>query len=190
MENHTIRWLAKPYYSLKGNDLILHNQPVPPLPLKLEELPAEERKYCDWGGRFKFFRALAKKLSLKDGLLRLGLYNPVPEFNSPSDPNWKLMSAILKRWISECTSPVLLNIIPLYHFVEKYARPTDYQDRFKEFSKETGVAFHDPLNYFLKYTPTERRGFRFPISDAHPTEKCHQALAESLEPSIKSILKI
>lgn len=189
MENRSIRWLAKPYYSLNGKNLILHNQPVPPLPLRLEDLPVEERKYCDWGGRFKFFRALGKKLSLKDGLLRLGLYNPVPEFKNPSDPDWKLMSAILKRWISECTSPVLLNIIPLYHFVEGYARPTDYQDRFKEFAKETGVVVHDPLDYFFKYTPTERRGFRFPISDAHPTEKCHRALAESMGPSIKSILK-
>ncbi len=188
MENREIRWLAKPYYSLNGENLFLHNQPVPPTPFKLGDLSMEERRYCDQGGRYKVFRDLAKKLALKDRLLRLGLYNPIPEFKSPLDPSWQLMRAILKYWISECTSPVLLNVLPLYHFVEEYARPTDYQARFKEFTKETGVLLHDPLAHLLKYSPRERREFRFPVADAHPTEKCHRALAESMEPVITSIL--
>jgi lysophospholipase L1-like esterase len=46
---------------------------------------------------------------------------------------------------------------------------------------------HDPLIDLLKYTPEQRRKFRFE-RDIHLTQEGHEAIAASVAPVIKRIL--
>ena len=97
------------------------------------------------------------------------------------------MKAILTQWIRECTAPVVVFPIPLYHYVEEMAAPDDYRQRFQELASLDNVTIHDPLDDLLKRPMIERRTLRFPL-DPHPTVAGHQALAESLAPVIQSFI--
>ena len=78
--------------------------------------------------------------------------------------------------------------IPLYQHVEGNCDASSYQKRFKELSDATGCTLHDPLNDLLKYSPEQRRKFRFE-HDTHLTPKGHEAIACSLAPVIEKTLQ-
>ena len=99
---------------------------------------------------------------------RLTRYQPLPAYDKPDDPAWRLMKAILVRWSQEARAPVVIVPIPLYQYVEKSASARAYQARFGELAELPGVTIHDPLPEFHRYPRAQRRGFRF-VHDCHLT---------------------
>jgi hypothetical protein len=179
---------AKPYYTLADGNLHLHQVPPPRQPVELSELSAEERAAVDEGGRFLLLRQVATALGAKSFLQRHTHYQPLPEYDSSETPAWRLMRAILTKWVGEIgMEKVLLMPLPLYQYVEELADPAPYQARFAELAHELGCALHDPLPDLLRYSPAERRQFRFE-KDPHPTPEGHRALAASLQPMVERLL--
>src|SRR6185436_3257398 len=115
----------------------------------------------DEGGRHPMLRSVVRKLGLGDIALKVTRFQPVPEYDDPDGPAWRVMSAILRRWIAEHGHPVLIVPLPLYHFVEEISDPTSYQKRFSELAGQTGCILHDPLPDLLRYSAAQRREFRF-----------------------------
>jgi carbamoyltransferase len=97
------------------------------------------------------------------------------------------MRAILSQWVRSLARPVILVPLPLYQHIEETSDATPYQERFRELADELGCALHDPLPDFLRYTPEQRRRFRFE-KDVHPTPEGHEALAASLAPALERMI--
>lgn len=182
--------LAKPYFSLEaGGDLTLHNVPVPKGEMSLDTIPAEEREHVDRGGELALVRRALNLLGpgVKSLLQSAIGQNPLPAYDSADDPAWRLMRAILTRWISESTTPVLVVPLPLYHYVEGIADPSAYQARFGELAQTTRALVHDPLPDLLALPMRERRALRFE-RDVHPTALAHQHLARSIASAVAPIV--
>ena len=178
--------LAKPYFSLDaGEHLTLHNVPVPPDEVSLDALPAEEREHVDRGGDLPLVRRALNLLGPRvKSLLQSAVgQNPLPAYDSADDPAWRLLRAILVRWVSESTSPVLIVPLPLYHYVEGIADPSAYQARFAELERTTRARVHDPLPDLLTLPMSERRALRFE-RDVHPTPLAHNYLAKSIASAV------
>jgi hypothetical protein len=114
-------------------------------------------------------------------------YQPLPEYDSAEHPHWRLMRAIIERWVAEHAGRVLLVPLPLYQYVEETADPSGYRSRFAELAAAIDCRLHDPLDDLLAYPKAERRRFRFE-RDVHPTREGHQALARSLAPAVRAAL--
>ncbi len=181
------RVYAKPFYTLDGERLTLHHTPPRKDPYEEHELPPEEREAVDRGGRFALLRQVVTAVGAKDVVQRLTRYQPVPDYDSPTAPGWRLMRAILEQWIRASERPVMLMPIPLYQHIEETCDAGPYQARFRELSADTGCALHDPLPDLLKHPMERRRRFRFE-KDVHPTPEGHDALAASLAPAIERLL--
>lgn len=182
---------AKPYFELHGQRLDLHNTPVPKKAMEQKFLTAADKQFVDSGGRFAFLRNTVLRLGLGDVAQKVSGYQPVPEYDSSENPAWQLMQMILKRWITECTLPVLLVPLPLYAHLEETAPAKNYQTRFlelaKSVSKDSKLTLCDVLAHLQKYSPLERRAFRFK-KDPHPSEMGHAALAKALLPYLKACM--
>ena len=134
------------------------------------------------------FRKLVIEAGIKDFVQKSIKYQPLPEYNNPKNPTWLIMRKILENWIIQQKKQVILMPIPLYQHIEENCNASGYQTRFKELSEATGCILHDPLTDLQKYSQDERRMFRFD-HDIHLTPKGHEAIASSLAPVIKKILK-
>jgi lysophospholipase L1-like esterase len=182
--------LAKPFFSLSAQDqLLLHNVPVPPEQINLDDLPAQEREHVDRGGDLPLVRRALNLLGpgVKSILQSAIGQNPLPAYGSPDDPAWRLLRAILVRWVAESTTPVLIVPLPLYHYVEGIADPAAYQARFREVASETRAHLHDPLPDLMALPMSERRALRFE-HDVHPTALAHQHLARSIASAVAPLL--
>ena len=180
---------AKPYYTLDANgELALHGVPVSPAPIPLDDLPASDRQHIDQGGRLRWLRHAVNQLgpSVKHTIQWVSGYQPVPAYDRADHPDWRLMRAILRRWITETLVPVILFPIPLYQHIEETASARGYQARFADLAAETGAIMHDPLRAFHVVPKSERRAFRYKL-DVHPTPVCHEVLAESLAQAVRTI---
>ena len=182
--------LAKPYFSLRDDDtLALHNVPVPPSEISLDELPAEERQHVDHGGDHALLRRALNLLGpgVKAMLQSAVGQNPLPAYDSPEDPAWRLLRAILRRWASESSAPMLIVPLPLYHYVEGIADPSAYQSRFAEIGRSTRARVHDPLPDLLTLSAAQRRALRFE-RDVHPTPFAHEQLARSIASAVAPLV--
>ena len=182
--------LAKPYFSLDEKErLTLHNVPVPPGEMALDALPREAREHVDHGGDLALVRRALNLLGpgVKSLLQSAIGQNPLPAYDSADDPGWRLMRAILTRWASESTTPVLVVPLPLYHYVEGIADPSAYQTRFAELACTAGVHVHDPLPDLLALSMSERRSLRFE-RDVHPTPIAHELLARSIASTVAPLI--
>lgn len=178
----------RPYFKLQDGKLVRFHDPVPDETVTAEELAqTEPQASVDKFGRFPGLRKLVKSLGLKEVVQKLTAYQPVPDYDSKTSPGWLLMREILLAWRAASSSPVLVVPIPLYQHVEGTADPSAYQQRFAEFSAETGIAVHDVLPDLQGYTMEQRRQFRF-ASDVHLTPAGHQAVARSLAPAVVAAL--
>ena len=183
----SIRLLPKPYFTLDEGRLVLHNVPVPTASFSREELDAEQERHIDESGRFPLARKVVNALGLRDVAQQLTSYQPVPQYDDPENADWKLMRAVMSRFIDECHAPVLLMPIPLHQHVEGTARAGGYQARFHETAQAHGCHLHDPLPDLQAYSGEEKRAFRF-AKDVHPTPAGHAALAQSMLPAVSRIL--
>lgn len=184
--------LAKPYFTLaESAQLTLHHVPVPPGETALDALPAEEREHVDRGGDLPLVRRALNLLGpgVKSLLQSAIGQNPLPAYDSAADPAWRLMCAILTRWASESTAPVLVVPLPLYHYVEGIADPSGYQARFGELARSARVHVHDPLPDLVARPMGERRALRFE-RDVHPTPLAHELLARSIASAVVPLLDI
>lgn len=181
--------LAKPYFELGADgELTLRHVPVPKEPVPEASL-GEERDEVDRGGRFEWLRSTVNRLgpTVKDLAQRVSRYQPLPHYDSPDHDDWRLLRAILSRWIAECRATVVLFPLPVYQYVEDSASPDGYRARFEELARDTGATLHDPLPDLRSFPLAERRSFRFEV-DCHPTPKAHRILAESLAPTVRALL--
>jgi hypothetical protein len=181
----TLEFLAKPYFELEGQTLVRHNDPVPHDRMSEREL--EDEKGLDRGGRFPALRKLVRSMGLQAVVQQLTRYQPTPEYDSPDDPAWRLMRAILLAWRAAVPQPVVLMPLPLYQHVEATADPGAYRARFRELAQEGGFILHDPLDDLLAYDAEVRRGFRFK-SDVHLTPAGHRAIAQSLAKTLSPLV--
>jgi len=178
---------AKPYYSIERGELVLHHVPVPKAPLTKATISADDAPHVDWGMPHAGLRSVVTKLGMRDLMQKVTKFQPVPEYDSPSNARWLLLRKILETWIRGSKAPVLLFLLPMWPFTEESSDPTNYQARFRELAEDTGCYLHDPLPDLWKYTQEERRAFRFKI-DSHLTPKGHKAMAVSLASAIERIM--
>jgi carbamoyltransferase len=185
------RIYAKPYYELIGDDmrgtLKLHHVPPRRDPFDAHELSAFDTAAVDQGGRFLALRKVVNALGVRDMVQKMTQYQPLPHYDSPANPAWQLMRAILSLWIRALDKPVLLMPLPLPQHLDQTCDPSGYRARFTELSGELGCYLHDPLPDLLAIPPAERRQLRWE-KDIHFTPAGHEAIARSLAPAMARIL--
>lgn len=193
-----VEFLPKPYFELEPEEggpdraggrgaerLVRHHDPVPREPVTARELESTES--VDRGGRFPALRRLVRAVGLQGVVQQLVRYQPTPEYDSPQDPAWRLMRAILLAWRAAIPQPVVLMPLPLYQHVEGTADATAYRQRFGELAAEGKFILHDPLDDLLAHDLETRRGFRFK-KDVHLTPAGHRAIAQSLAATLRPLL--
>ncbi len=181
------RLYAKPYYTLAGGKLQLHQVPPAAEGVEMDQLTPEQQAAVDTGGRFARLRGLVSAMGAKEVIQRMTRYQPLPAYDSPRHPDWLLMRAILSQWISAIERPVILMPIPLPQHLDQVCAAANYQARFAELAVELGCTLHDPLPDLLAYAKEERRRFRWE-NDIHFTPAGHLALARSLAPALARLL--
>lgn len=184
-EDGETEFVAKPYFQLDGGKLVRFNDPVPRE--RVSRATLESEATVDRGGRFPELRRLVRTLGLQGVVQQLTRYQPTPEYNSPDDPAWLLLRAILLAWRSVIARPVVLMPLPLYQHVEQTAEPSAYRARFAELADDGDFVLHDPLDDLWRYDARERRGFRFK-TDVHLTPEGHRAVGASLAARIGPLL--
>lgn len=184
------RIYAKPYFRLEGGELRLCGVPPRREPLDENELSAEQGAAVDQGGRFPLLRKMVTALGVREVVQKMSHYQPLPHYDSPGDPAWLLMRAILAQWIELLSArgkPVLLVPLPLPQHLDRTCDASAYQARFAELAAGTGCLLHDPLPDLLCIPASERRRLRWE-KDIHFTPAGHQALASSLAPVLAELL--
>jgi hypothetical protein len=179
---------AKPYFVIEEGKLTLRNVPVAKEPIRKDDVSEAETQHVDWGLPFASVRKLARTLGVRDLAQKVTRFQPVPDYRTPDNPKWLVMRAILEEWIRGSSVPVILMPIPLFPFVEGSSDPSQYQARFRELAAATGCTLHDPLPDLQKFSPAERRSFRFE-KDVHLTPAGHAALADSLAPVVARVMQ-
>ena len=107
-----------------------------------------------------------------------------PEYKTAEEPGWRLMSAILRRWIEEASVPVVLCPIPTFAHVFKTASADDYRARFAELAAEMEVELIDLLPAIWEHPRHVLKRSRFP-QDEHPNRLGHRLLADALAPHLE-----
>jgi len=183
-----VKCIAKPYYELNDGKLVLRNGPPARELIPEADLPEAERQFVYKGGRL----ARVKRLLARFGVTRLAqrIMKPqaFPEYDSPLNPSWQTMRAILEEWIGLNPKKTLLMPLPTHHYIEEVSSPTQYQARFHEVADAANCLILDPLPHFLRYSSSERRRFRFP-KDVHLTPQGHAALAAGMSPVVARLLE-
>lgn len=190
----------KPYYVLEQDELVLQNVPVPKKPFTEETLPEDQRpyvySYCEtnvfsrneqprWG---KLLPHGPLRRTLKDLLIRFSGFQPLPDYDSPDNPDWLLLRRILETWYQASEKPVLLVTIPHYSYFVSRGDSGGYQARFRELSQSSGCYLYDPLPDLWKFNAEERRSF-WCDSAGHLSAQGHQALAGLLTPVVAGIMQ-
>ena len=180
-------FMAKPYFQLEQGELVRFNDPVPRERVNQQAL--DDQASVDRGGRFPELRKLVRTLGLQAVVQQLTRYQPTPEYDTPDNPDWLLMRAILLAWRGLIDKPVVLMPLPLYQHIEHTADPAGYRARFAELAKDGDFILHDPLDDLWSYDAKARRGFRFK-TDVHLTPEGHRAVATSLARTLLPLLKL
>jgi carbamoyltransferase len=186
-EHGVYRIYAKPYYELDGDTLRLCGVPVRREPCDEHELSPAQSAAVDQGGRHLLLRKMVTALGMREVVQKMSRYQPLPHYDSPSNPAWLLMRAILSQWIRALDKPVLLLPLPLPQHLDQTCDASAYRARFTELTGELGCYLHDPLPDLLAIPPAERRRLRWE-KDIHFTPAGHEALARSLAPALARIL--
>jgi GDSL-like Lipase/Acylhydrolase family len=183
--------MYKPYFDLAPDgSLKLHQVPVPKEFTRPGVLPDELMRSTVLGISNSWLRGAMGWMGpqVKDVVQRLIRFQPLPEYDSPSSAEWRLLEAILRQWISEARTPVILFLVPTHHYVEGFASPAAYQARFRSLESPPRVIVHDPLPSYSHLSRSERRRLRFE-HDTHPTPAAHLLLAQSLSRCIAQFMQ-
>ena len=178
--------VPKPWFELSPDaELSLKGVPVPP-PYTKEHVPSSRLSAAQW---VPSARRMANRLGpdFKDWLQRVTRIQPLPEYDSANQYSWKLMQAILAKWVSEIKVPVVVAAIPVYQYVEETASYAHVQERFDEFARITGVPVHHVVTDLLPYPADIRRTFRF-RKDCHMTPLGHKVVGEAMARVVAPLL--
>ena len=132
--------VPKPYFTLDGGKLALHNVPVPrerPMAGTVDTAAATGSNGLNgWkesalkayreSPRLARLRQWARRdlVRLKSEAYRLSGVQPYPEFKDPDSPGWKLMRAILEEFTREAApTPVLIVPTPTWEYYLHGAEP-------------------------------------------------------------------
>ena len=181
------RLYAKPYFTLDHGRLALHQVPPAAQPFDMQDLSPQEQAKVDLGGRFPLLRTIVTRLGARGAVQRMTHYQPLPDYDTPGTPGWRLMRAILLQWIGEHAGPAVLMPLPLPQHLDQVCDARPYQARFADLAREAGCTLHDPLPELLAYDKQQRRRFRWE-TDIHYTPDGHRALAASLAPVLTRLL--
>jgi len=177
---------AKPYFELDNGKLSLKNVPLPRLPIETSNFDDCEKEKIYRAHSHPTIVNLTRKLGLKNFIQKNFRYQPSPEYNSPINPAWIILSAILEEWINNHPKQVLLISIPQDQYIRGLANPSPYQTRFRELALKSKCTYYDPLSDLLKYPMEDRENFR--LQDYHYSSSGHSALATSLTTIVRSLL--
>ncbi len=183
---------AKPYFTLEpeSDRLLLHHQPVPKQVLP-EADPLGHRSVSN-GSQSREPRGLRGQLrelgarldSLVPGARglsrRLRRVRWPLDYEDPASPGWRLMAAILERWIAEAQAPVLLAPLPTSDHLRGELVSDGIRARFAELAERSGAHFVDLLPLLREHPRSALRQWRF-ANDDHPTRRGHEMLADALE---------
>lgn len=179
--------VPKPWFDLSPQgELTLMGVPVPP-PFKKENGPAPRSPGVRVMSRA---RRMANSLGpdFKDWLQKVTRFQPFPEYDSADRYSWKLMQAILSKWVSEIKVPVVIAVIPVYQYVEETASYKNVRVRFDELARTCGVSVHHVVNDLLPYSSEIRRSFRF-RGDCHMTPLAHELVGEAMAKVVAPLLQ-
>jgi len=193
---------AKPYFELNQGDLTLHNIPVPKHAWTDATLPNELRPHVySYGEANYFFRRQSRQHETvmrlfahlgplrsvaKRVLTRFRKFQPLPDYDSCDTPGWSLLRAILKTWIAESRTPVLLVPLPHDSSLAGLSDPANYQARFREIADETSCYLYDPLPALLQLSLVERQAL-WSDSYGHLSVHGHAAIARLLVPVLERL---
>lgn len=192
-------YYAKPYYLIEDDALTLHNVPVPKRPWTEQTLPAElvpqVYSYLETNFFSREDRPALRKLAqmvplrktIKQVAMRLSKFQPLPDYDAPTNPEWVLLRKILQAWIGASKTPVLLVSIPHYFYFVSASDPSAYQARFAELARDTGCLLYDPLPDLWKLSDKERRTL-WSESSGHLSARGHEVLAGLLAPILEPLV--
>ncbi len=190
--------VPKPYFTLEGGELRLHNVPVPterPQPGAVDAARYQAKR----PGRLRLvFRLLdfyrrhpamagVRRVAgrwapgLRSLILRASGFQPYPDYRSAESPGWRLMKAVLERFIRQASpTPVLLVPIPSYfHFGDGVA--PIYQPLFESLADpQRGVHVMDLTTPMRRLPRAERDGLVFWYDKTHFTPRGHRFVAERI----------
>jgi carbamoyltransferase len=187
-ENGVRQIYSKPFFQMDNGKLKLDGVPVDPKPMSRMELDKEQIDHLYSGGPFHGVKKLITELGLKTLFQKFMKYDPLFEYKRSGTKEWTLLKSVLMNWSAELGKPVLLVPMPLWQHVEGYLDFKPIEDRFSELQGVNGIEVFNPLPELLKYSPEDRRNFRFKI-DVHFTPAGHEAYARALMDPINRILK-
>ncbi len=154
-----IAYRPKPYFQLQGEELVLHNQPVPREKRLREQLG-------DWEYAFPYIPGDDDQYAI---------------YKEADSKHWRLMKHILNRFI-EHVRGLSVFIVPMpmdIHYLG-YNGPT-YWPRMIEFSNPgNGVHVVDLLPGFTSLPLKKRKELHFP-DDPHYTALAHGLVADTIE---------
>lgn len=183
----------KPYFELREGRLELCHQPVPKRETPLTEIPAD--RLPSNAERVSPMRQRLRDLNdavdsrfpgFREWTQRVRQISLPVQYRSKDDPGWILMSAILRRWIEESSTPAVLCPIPTFSHLLKTASAKDYQARFAELAAETGAELIDVLPTLWEQPPELLERSRFP-NDEHPNRLGHELLTKALAPHLRRL---
>jgi hypothetical protein len=112
----------------------------------------------------------------------------LPHYDRANTAEWQLLRHILKAWIAESRSPVLVVPIPLAQFILRSGDDGPCRARYNELAAETGCDFYDPLPDFWRLDENVRQAL-WNHKNGHFTDKGHEVLADLLQPHIAAALE-
>ena len=182
-------YYEKPFFRMEDGRLALHNVPVPQGTVSYGEMDGSQRELVyNRGLKYRIRLAVARYAPWsKSALQRISRFQPAPYLSSPSNPAWKLTTAILQQWQQEAGRPVLVVAIPPHQYVRETASSTAYRRRFRELDMLPGITVHDPLDDLTKIPKPERERLYLP-GDGHFSANGHRALALSIRPTLLRLL--
>ena len=179
-QNQSSYKVSKPYYRLKGNNLILENVPVPRKTKKIEiKKKSVLNNFQERGkkGKAIFIRGLTKL-----GINRVEGANCLnPEYENSNDPSWCLMKRLLEQIIklTPTGTPIILAPLP-YHVI---SWNPNYQKVFQNLANQyENVNFVDVLSSFENIENPETLHYQI---DEHYSELGHSIVADCLAKQIE-----
>jgi carbamoyltransferase len=194
--------VPKPYFTLAGDDLQLHNVPVP-LERPMVGAVGEDRYQAKVPSRLKqifrlldvyrndprlagFRRFANKRLpGLRSQILRQAGFQPYPDYKTPTRGAWPLLRAIITRFLAEARPvPVLIVPIPSYlHFYDDI--DPIYQGVFADLADpQRGVHVMDLTTPLRQRPRSERRRLVFQHDKTHFSPEGHRVVAGLLADAI------
>jgi carbamoyltransferase len=170
---------AKPYFTVDGGRLVLHNQPVPNELVSEKEAVERLAPLERWNlGETKRVMPQWMLWNLLVNKIFLSLVNPYSGYESESSQSWRLMRAIIERFIKQVDGkPVFLVPLPEFRHFAMGLTPT-YLGRFAELQKKNCFVM-DLLPYFKRLSPEDRRNCRF-VNDTHYSPLAHRVVADAI----------